>query len=324
VLRLEPGELDAAQTEALSNLLRTELVELGLELRLEHTTENEARWFAQQEPGSALLFASVDVSAQQGWRVFLFDSEERTSVRELGGTGDNAAMVEAVAAVLVSAASALSQSEQQTAPPEAAVVPESEPEPRPAPSVAPEPPASSEFTPLHLPRAWRLHLAVGVGGSSFERNEPVTLGPTLELGVLHERFALDLCATRSLELSYQTDFGDFSLTRSALSLRAGPLFQHGDWLFVTALVTGVELIERERGVPSSVGIAAEGSDSARWSFGPAALVRYGASESLLLEAGLWGAYFPEPLRFTADEGRQVLAAPFSFAAGAFAGLGVRL
>jgi hypothetical protein len=328
VLRLEPGELDPAQTEALLNLLRTELSELGLHLSVEQTTESETRWLAGPHDRAALLLASVDVSATEGWRVFLVDPDDgRVSVRELGGGGeDNAAMVEAVASVLVSAASALAQGDEAAAESRAATVSEPQ-QPGPAKRAAPaEPsPGPAEFTPLELPRRLRWHVALGLGASSFARGEPVMFGPELDLGVLKsELFAIDVCATRDVDATFQTSQGDFSLTRSALSLRGGPSFDRGALSFVPELVALAELVQRKRGLGTAGQVAEPGSDSTRVAFGAAALLRYSASDVLLLEASLAGTFFPQPLRLTANGGEELLVAPWRFTAGAFVGLGVRL
>jgi hypothetical protein len=328
VLRLEPGELDPGQTEALLNLLRTELSELALRLSVEQTTESETRWFAGPHDQTALLLASVDVSATEGWRVFLVDPDDgRVSVRELGPGGeDNAAMIEAVASVLVSAASALAQGDEAAteSPPPTASKP-----PTPAPAKHPRPAAPSpgpvEVTPLELPRRFRWHLALGLGASSFARSEPVMVGPELAVGVLQSKlFAIDVCATRYVDANFQTSQGDFSLTRSALSLRGGPSFDRGALAFVPQLVALAELVQRERGLGSAGQIAEPSSDSTRFALGAATLVRYSASDLLLLEASLAGTFFPQPLRLTANGGEELLVAPWSFVAGAFVGLGVRL
>lgn len=327
VLRLSPSELAATEIEALAKLLRAELLELGVELRLEAASLDEAAWVREKRREQALLFASVQVTPETGWRVLLFDPDaQRTSARELGGgAGDDAAMIEAVASVLISATSALLQGEELAAPREEQR--SSEKQLRPLPEVTedrPSPEQPTDFTPPALARSFALHLGLGLGAASFDRSEPVTLGPELRVGVMQRDFAIDFGATHHGEARFATDYGAFALARSALSVRGGPLFERGAWILVPELLALVERIERERGTPVAGQSAAPARDEARWSVGAGAELRYRVSDLVLAEAGAWGVYFPEPIRLTADDGRRVLVAPWSLCFVGFVGLGFRL
>lgn len=327
VLRLEPDEWDAARAEALVKLIRTELGELGLELRVEHTRRSESLWFGEWKEQSALLLASVDVAEDTGFRVSLVDPERgRASVRELGpDAADNAAMLEAVASVLISAAAVLVQGEEATADsPEPgaearAIQPAPEPDEAPvdAPVDPPDPPA--------LSRPWRLHAAVGLSTSSFEASELATFGPEFGFGLVHDAgFAVGLGARRHFAAHYQTEFGAFSITRSALALRAGPVVEHGSWLLLPELHTSLEWLQREQGQGAPEQVAAPGYDITRWAFGAGVGARFAVSDVVSLDAALDAAYFPRPVRLTANDGADALAAPWSLVVGAFVGVGVRL
>jgi hypothetical protein len=328
VLRLEPGELDLAESEALSILLRTELVELGLDLRVERTSESDTAWFTHAREEAPVLLASVDVSATTGWRVFLLDPKGgRGSVRELGADAEgNAAMLEALASVVVSAARALSQADELEAAPldesvpgrprESAAVSSVDPGPALDPPVAADPPTA---------KRWLLHAALGLSSATFARDQPATFGPRLDLGVEHDgAFAVDVDASRHLDAHFATPFGDFALTRSLASLRAGPVLSPGTWTLVPQLCGSVEWLQRGRGQGATDQVATPGRDSLRFGFGGMLGARVRVWGRLAFEAAIDGVFFPQPLRLTADSGRELLAAPWSGRAGAFVGLGVQL
>jgi hypothetical protein len=255
-----------------------------------------------------LLAALLETKGSAGWRLVVIDAARGRAIsRELPQGERDAANVEAVVSIVVSATNALREGlEVASAPLESVVEPE-----RSQPSQAP-PPAEPEPEPAPAPRAstsgTSLYARVTAVGASFAENTEPTFGGSLALGASFASVVeADFAAARHLPVSVESDFGSFELDRTALVLSAGPAFGGGAFVFVPSLGATVEWIRRSS-TRASEGVAVDDDSTTISRFGGVLAMRgryrlfsNGNAELVSLVGGVSAAYFGERVRFLAGD-----------------------
>jgi hypothetical protein len=314
-----PLEPDARAT--LARLLRAELEPHGLVL-VERDPSGETRAWARDvaKEERHLLAALLDTKARSGWRLVVIDTARGRAIsRELPGGERDAANVEAIVSIVVSATNALREGlEVASAPLETIVEPNRTPQPLPPAPLPPRPKSEpSAGTTLH-------GSLTAVSASFSEAAEP-TLGGSLALGVSIVSWVdVDVGGTRYLPVTIDSAFGSFNLARSALSLTAGPVFRSGSFAFVPALgITGERIARRD--TVAAEGVARDDEEPVIRRFGGALTIRgryrllsSGGAEFVSVLGALGASYFGERVRFLA--GPDLLAEARRSAFGAELGL----
>lgn len=283
-------------------LLRAELRGMSLSLIERQPAEPLSGWAREATGSGAVLVAILlDGRSEQGWRLVIIDAARgRAIVRALpGGLRDDAASIEAVASIAVSAASALQEGLEVASMPLAAVV-GGAPTPSSPPAAADrhekEQPVASK------PRAsWQARGQVGMSVATFSPTAPTMQGIAMALGLtFDERVEARAFGTAFLPTSIGGPLGDFRVTRTSVGIAAGPVLRSP--MFSLAAEAGFvgERVGRHDATPAIGVVAAE----------PRALYRFGGVLALRLRRTLFrplsvelvagGLYFGRRLQFTAQ------------------------
>jgi hypothetical protein len=315
------GPLDPDARATLARLLRAELEPHGLVL-VERDPSGETRAWARDVANEKrhLLAALLDTKRRTGWRLVVIDTARGRAIsRELPGGERDAANVEAIVSIVVSATNALREGlEVASAPLETVVEPNRPPPPPPPPTPrAPKSEPSAGTT---------LHGSLTATSASFSEAAEPTLGGSLALGVsIASWIDVDVGGTRYLPVSVDSAFGSFTLERSALSLTAGPVLRSGSFTFVPALGITGEWIAR-RDTLAAQGVARADEEPVIRRFGGALAIRgryrllssTGDAEFVSVIGALGASYFGDRIRFLA--GPDLLAEARRSAFGAELGL----
>jgi hypothetical protein len=284
-------------------LLAAELGRMKLSLVEEATGESISAWASEStRSGRVLAAILLDGRSEQGWRLVVIDAARGRAIdRALpGGLRDDAASIEAVVSIIVSAASALREGLEVASKPVAAVV------------GGPSAPAGSESvdSTAHAPaRArpaparedWSLAGSLGASVASFSPAAPTTEGIDLALSV---RFRAHLEArafgTVFMPSLIRGPFGDFRVARAFLGIAAGPVFKALAFSFAPEAGLVVERVLRFDANPSA-GVLAT-SPSALYRIGGllALRLRHTLSSPLSVELTTGTMYFGRRLEFTAQ------------------------
>jgi hypothetical protein len=314
------GPLEPEARATLARLLRAELEPHGLVV-VDRDPSGETRAWARDvaKEERHLLAALLDTRGRTGWRLVVIDTARGRAIsRELPGGERDAANVEAIVSIVVSATNALREGlEVASAPLEAVVEPNRPP---------PPPPRASLPSPKSEPSAGTtLHGSLTAISASFSGAAEPTLGGSLALGVSIASWVdLDVGGTRYLPVTVDSAFGSFTLERSALSLMAGPVFRGEPFAFVPALGITAEWIAR-RDTHAAQGVARGDEEPVIRRFGGALAIRgryrllsSGETEFVSVLGALGASYFGERVRFLA--GPDLLAEARRSAFGAELGL----
>jgi hypothetical protein len=237
-------------------LLRAELSRMKLALVLkEQTGESPSAWAIEStRSGRVLAAILLDGRSEQGWRLVVIDAARgRAIARALpGGIRDDAASVEAVVSIIVSAASALREGLEVASKPVAAVVdgpsaPTSSAVPGADTAQAPVPP------PVPSPRKdWSFRGSVGASVASFSPAAPTTEGLALALGVrFRARFEARVFGSAFLPSLIRGPFGDFRVGRTFLGTAAGPVLGGPAFSFAPEAGIVAERLLRYDATPSA-------------------------------------------------------------------------
>jgi hypothetical protein len=162
--------------------------------------------------------------------------------------------------------------------------------------------------------------------ASFTKTSPVTWGAAAGLeATLRGAMTVSLTAGRYLPTTITSPYGSFDLTRTTLTLCAGPSFHTGPLEFDPVGGGAVEFVGRSSTESTSTLNAQRGRTLAR--FG--ALLGFRVHLNLAHPVGLVGAleaaYYPRPVRFVAEAPeRHELAAPWPVVGTAELGVEVRI
>lgn len=301
------GPLDAEARSTLIRLLRAELEGHGLVL-IETDPNLDARSWARDvtQGERRLLAALLETKGSAGWRLVVIDAARGRAIsRELPQGERDAANVEAVVSIVVSATNALREGlEVASAPLESVVDPE-----RPRAAIAPPPvepePAGAPQAPA---KGTSLHASVTALGASFAENAEPTFGASLALGASFASVVeADFGVTRHLPVTVESDFGSFELGRTSLALSVGPAFGGGAIVFVPSLGATVEWIRRSS-TRASEGVGMDDDSNTVSRFGGVLamrgrlrLISNGNAELVSLVGGVSAAYFGERVRFLAGD-----------------------
>ena len=305
------GPLDAEARSTLIRLLRAELEGHGLVL-IETDPNLDARSWARDvtQGEKRLLAALLETKGSAGWRLVVIDAARGRAIsRELPQGERDAANVEAVVSIVLSATNALREGlEVASAPLESVVDPE-----RPRATIAPPPaepepepePARAKGAPT---RGTSLHASATALGASFAENAEPTFGASLALGASFASVVeADFGVARHLPVSVESDFGSFELGRTSLALSVGPAFGGGAIVFVPSLGATVEWIRRSS-TRASEGVGVDDDSKTISRFGGVLamrgrlrLISNGNAELVSLVGGVSAAYFGERVRFLAGD-----------------------
>lgn len=227
-------------------LLEPQLQAMGLSLAETPRVGTLADWAKQATRSkTALLAIALEAGVDSGWRLILVDvSRGRAIARELpGGLDRDAASVEAVVSIAISAAGALREGlEVASTPLEEVVGDASQPASVPPPPPPQPPPARAKVF---------VRGALGVEIASFAPTAPATKGVALALGVSWRKRAEGrFFGSLFWPTSIQSDFGQFRLNRALLGAALGPVFSLGDFTFVPEAGLVVERLRRSETLPT--------------------------------------------------------------------------
>lgn len=307
-------------------LLQTELGAMSLSLVEDQPAEPLSAW-ASKAAGSGRVLAVIllDGRSEQGWRLVIIDpARGRAAVRALpGGIRDDAASVEAVASIVVSAASALREGLEVASTPLAAVVGDSS---KPLQSL---PAAGTTNTRAHAaavsrsPR-WAGRGQIGATVASFSPSAPTMQGVTLALGVsLPAGLEARVFGTAFLPSLMRSPLGEFRVGRTFLGVAAGPSFRAGGLSFAPEAGVVGERLRRYDARPTP-GVSSTES-RALYRFGGlfAVRLRHTLLPPLSIEIVTGAIYFGRRLQFTAQSAENS-SSERVWPAVAFAQLGLEI
>lgn len=312
----------AQPRDSLVSLLSAELRGMSLSLEEDQPELPLSVWANHARRSERVLAAILlDGRGEQGWRVIVIDAARgRAIVRALpGGIRDDAASIEAVVSIIVSAASALHEGLEVASTPLEVVVggPPSPPEPPSTTHAADRPPVSR-------PENWAFRGAVGASVASFAPAVPTTLGAGLALGLsFRARFEARVFGTAFLPSLMTTPLGDFRVARTLLGAAAGPVFKAPAFSF--APEAGV-VAERTRRYDAAAGagvFATESSALYRVGALLALRLRHTLLRPLSVELVTGTMYFGRRLQFTARSA-ETSWSESAWPAVAFAQLGLEI
>jgi hypothetical protein len=320
------GRLDAEVQASLQRLLGAELRALGLVLRERASSEPLSAWARRAEGEESPLLAVVLEVEHDRLRIIVIDSARgRAIARELpGGVDENAANVEAVVSIVLSASRALLEGLEVASTPVDAML--GGPTPPSAPEVernrAPKPvfPAQqSAREPERTPASGTaLHAGVAASLTTFSEVEDVTPGIAIAATLsLPPGLELRLSAARQRTTTVVTDFGDFALERSAGSFAVGLIFRAGALTFVPEAAFVAEWLARTDTTPAPETTANSARTLTRFGAELGGRARFAFLPPLSAELGAGVVYFGRSVRFTAadrDETELVRVGPLTFGA----------
>lgn len=326
-LRVNPGELPKEESATLVALIGADLADLGSELRVEYSTDSESAWFGAADHEPALLLASLDLDDTR-WRVTLVDPARRRAVaRMLPGARRNAASFEAVAAIILSAASSVAEGSEVGSAPIEEVVQE---EPDPEPEQVVEQPAWAEHDPADpLPasagvrQTW-LHLDLGWTTSTLAPERLATFGPELGVGFRRPALFLEARLRQELESRVSTEFGELPIRRTRGFLAGGPVIELGDCDILPWVAAGVEVFQRGQGEPRRGAIAAPARATTHFGLAVGIAAELRILGPFHVRAAAEAALFPQQIEVTATSANQVLLVPWTVSGTGFLGLGLQL
>jgi hypothetical protein len=285
-------------------LLQAELRAVGLVLVEEQPAEPLASWASKAtRPGRVLAVILLDGRSEQEWRLVIIDAARgRAAVRALpGGVRDDAAGVEAVASIVISAASALREGLEVASTPLAAVVGgQSKPLLRPVPATD-----TTNDTPAPAPTAsrspgWGVRGQVGPTVASFSPAAPTTEGIALALGVsFRARAEARLFGTAFLPALMSSPLGEFRVARTFLGAAAGPVFRAPSFSFTPEAGVVGERLRRYDARPGAGVFSTESGALFRVGGLFAVRLRHTLLPPLSVELVTGAVYFGRRLQFTA-------------------------
>jgi hypothetical protein len=288
-------------------LLTAELRRLKLSLVEDQPSEPLSAWAIDAtRSGGVLVAILLDGRSEQGWRLIVIDAARgRAIARALpGGIRDDAASIEAVVSIIVSAASALREGLEVASTPVAAVVGD------PAAQAGPAP---TDRTDDARPRAdsvsqrgnWAFRGAVGASVASFSPGAPTTEGLALALGVsFRAHFEARAFGTAFLPPLIDGPLGQFRVTRTLIGAAAGPVFKAAAFSFAPEAGFVAERLRRYDEAAAEGVFATEPSALYRFGGVIALRLRHTLLAPLSVELVTGAMYFGRRLEFTATSAEK--------------------
>jgi hypothetical protein len=316
----------AAQHGSLVGLLQAELTEMSLSLVERPPSRDVAAWASDAvRSHDTLLAILLDARSDQGWRLVVIDAARgRAIVRDLpGGIQQDAASIEAVVSIAVSAASALREGLEVASSPLEAVV-GGPPEPtKSSPRAADSAVAVNERSPARRPQSF-LRGSIGASSASFSAQAVTTQGMAFALGV-NWRAQLEARVFGSLfwPATIRTTWGEFGVKRALLGAAAGPVLQLRQLSLVPEAGVIAERLRRSETTPAAGVLATEAKPLYRIGAVLALRLRLPLIRPLSAELATGAAYFGRSARFsTTGAAASQLAEAWPVAAFAQLGLDV--
>ncbi|MDF3064970.1 MAG: hypothetical protein K0R38_571 [Polyangiaceae bacterium] len=311
---------------SLVSLLGAELGGMSLSLVERPAAEPLSAW-ARQATLSRRVLAVIllDGRSEQGWRLVIIDAARgRAIVRALpGGIRDDAASVEAVASIVLSAAGALREGLEVASMPLAAVVGDPS-EPR-LPS--PEKDSGPEATPAPATarrEPWGVRGQLGASVASFSPKAPTMLGAALALGVsLDGRAEARVFGMAFLPALLRSPLGDFRVARSLVGVAVGPVFRAPTFSFAAEAGFVAERVSRYDATPAAGALGTDARALYRFGGVVAFRLRHTLLRPLSVELVTGGMYFGRSLQFTAKSS-NISWSETAWPAVAFAQLGLEV
>lgn len=299
MLSISSGPADSIRPSVVA-LLERQLQAMGLSLVERPRVGSLAGWAREATLSKgALLAITLEVSKDSGWRLILVDVNRRRAIaRELpGGIDRDAASVEAIVSIAISAASALREGLEVASSPVEEVV-----------GGAPPPAAVSVPPPLPLPppepiptapgRAF-VRGALGAEVAYFAPSVPSMKGVALALGVSwRNRAEARLFGALFWPASIQSDFGTFRLNRTVVGASVGPVFSIGDFTFVPEAGVLVERLRRSETLPAQEVFANQAAPLHRGGAVVDLRLRYALVRPLSIEVVAGLAYLGRGVQFS--------------------------
>lgn len=303
------GSLDPEVDAALRRLLGAELRAAGLVLRERAASEPLAAWVRHAEVEEAPLLSAVLEVERDRLRLIVIDSARgRAIARELpGGVEDNAANVEAVVSIVLSASRALLEGLEVASTPVESMLGEQPPAPAADRDRAPAPEQNARAEPVREPDSPGVTLRAGVAATltTFSEVEDVTPGIMLEgAATLPARLEFRISAMRQRTATVMSDFGSFALQRSAMSLGAGLIFRSGAVTLIPEAALIADWLTRADARPAPGVSALKSRTLFRFGAGLGARARFTLLPPLSVELGTGVAHFGRSVRFTLDDGNE--------------------
>lgn len=288
-------------------LLTGQLQGMGLSLVAQKPEGSVSDWAtAATRSKRALLALVLDTNAEQGWRLVVVDAARgRAIARELpGGMQRDAASVEAVVSIVISAASALRDGLEVASAPVETVV-------GPAPTRAPAVGRATPTKPASPPRGASTVVcgSVGAAVASFAPDAATTTqGVALALGMRWQnRVEARVFGALFWPARVRSGFGDFRVNRGLLGLAAGPVFTAGGLALSPQAGVLLERLHRAGTVPAAGLFATEAKPVHRVGGVVALRLRRPVVPLLSLELVAGGAYWGRSVRFSV---RNAQSSPF--------------
>ena len=250
----------------------------------------------------ALLAVVLEVKPDGEWSLVLVDTARaRAIARELpGGVERDAASIEAVTSIVISAANALKEGlEVASAPVSAVVGPPQIPAVRPSPAG----PLSSPAPPGETGRHFVVHGRVGAALASFGSHTPVTTGAMLALGLGYRRWLeARVFGTLFLPVEVQSPFGDFRLNRALAGAVCGPVFSTGGFSISPEVGLTLERLRRSSTLPAPGLFAKDAAPVHRWGGMLDLRLRHVLVEPVSIELVGGAAYTGQAVTFSVRNG----------------------
>lgn len=286
---------------SLVTLLEGELGRANLSLMQREAREPLSRWADETARSKRVLVVLLLDGRNADWRLIVIDAaRNRAIARDLrGGLDQDAASIEAVVSIAVSAATALREGLEIASSPVAAVV--GDPPPSHVQAAQNETAHRAATKPRTAQRAESsARASLSATLSSFSSAAPTTEGLSLALGARFRALA-EARVTGALFAPAQigTPLGEFQVSRGWIAASAGPVFGNRSFSLTPEAGVVVERLRRFDATPAA-GVAETDA---------AALYRVGGSLSLRLRHTLVGplsgelvtgaVYFGRRVRFSA-------------------------
>ena len=298
----------AQARDSVMALLAAELRSMRLSIAEDQANEPLAAWASQATRSRRVLAAILlDGRNEQGWRVIVIDAARgRAIARALpGGIRSDAASIEAVVSIVVSAASALREGLEVASTPIAVVVGGPPAPSSSSTSSAPLAPTSGVEAPTlaaPLPRRgnWAFQGAIAATVASFSPAAPTTKGFGLTLGVsFRARVEARAFGAAFMPQLIQVPFGEFRVARALVGGAAGPVFGTSAFSFTPEAGFVAERLRRYDTVPTAGVYATEPGPLYRFGGLLALRLRHTLFRPVSVELVTGALYFGRRLQFTA-------------------------
>jgi hypothetical protein len=288
--------------ESLVALLHSELRAIRLSLVEDQSAQPVSAW-ARKSTGSGRVLAVIllDGRSEHGWRLTIIDAARgRAAVRGLpGGIHDDAASIEAVANIVVSAASALREGLEAASTPLGAVLGGS-PKPREAASASDTTSSPAKAPAVPASPHWAARGQMGPTLTSFSPAAPTTVGMALALGVsFRAGVEARVFGAAFLPSLIRSPLGEFRVGRTLLGAAAGPVLRAATFSFAPEAGVVGEWLRRYGAEPIAGVFAPESAALSRFGGLFAVRLRHTFLPPLSVELATGAIYFGRRLQFTA-------------------------